>query len=71
MCRLVSAEDFDIDKTAREDFLVTFCQSETKKWKSCIRYTTKRSLGFCPEFVMPDSTMNIDDIMDKFDEENQ
>lgn len=34
-----------------------------------MRYRAKEEIYFCPDFVMPDSKMTMDEIIDKFDEE--
>jgi hypothetical protein len=44
--------------------------SESKNWISCKRLTTKQELNFCPDFVLPDTDLTSDKIIDKFDNEN-
>jgi len=68
MCRLVTSEEFPIDKDSKEEFLKIYCESVSENWLQCMRYVTKHNLGFCPEFVLPDTIMTLDEVMDKFDE---
>jgi hypothetical protein len=68
-CRLIQGSDFPISVSEKEKYLRIFCQDEKSAWKQCKRYITKCSLGFCPDFVLPDIQLTISEIIDKFDEE--
>jgi len=68
-CRLVKASDFPVSGESREKYLETFCENSELGWKKCKRFIAKNSLGFCPDFVLPDSTYTTDEIIDKFDNE--
>jgi len=70
ICRLVTVEDFKFEKGSRKDYLLTYCQAGEASWSQCKRYITKNALNFCPDFVLPDTTLTTDEIIDKFDEEN-
>lgn len=39
-----------------------YCLSQTEKWKECKRYTFENINGYCPDFVMPNSLLTIDQI---------
>lgn len=49
----------------------SWCREGKEKWSECKRFDTKKTLGFCPDFVVPDTTLSIDQIIDKFEEGNQ
>ncbi|MBN1338206.1 MAG: hypothetical protein JXA03_02720 [Bacteroidales bacterium] len=68
VCRLVTLPGFDTGIVPREHYLQSYCRSESQKWLGCKRFITKNELGFCPDFVLPDSDMDMDMIIDKFDE---
>lgn len=68
-CRLVKSPDFPVSGSDRETYLNAFCQDVNKGWAKCKRFVTKSSLGFCPDFVLPDSNYTNDEIIDKFDNE--
>lgn len=68
-CRLVKAPDFRFADTGKEFYLNNYCLSRSQQWLECKRLIAKNSLGFCPDFVLPDSTLTTDEIIDKFDNE--
>lgn len=55
------------DKTVKENYIVTWCKDAEGIWGNCTRYLTKKSLGFCPDFVVPDTPLTVDEIIEKFD----
>jgi hypothetical protein len=48
----------------------TYCR-HPEKFSFCRRYQVKMALGFCPVFVLPDSTDDLEQIMDLFDMETK
>jgi hypothetical protein len=48
-----------------------YCTGPKSEWEKCKRYTTKAALGFCPDFVLPDTDLTLDQIIDKYDSENE
>ena len=68
-CRLVKASDFPVSVSEKDNFLERYCENEQKGWTNCKRFISKASLGFCPDFVLPDSDYSTDEIIDKFDNE--
>lgn len=70
VCRLVTIEGFFGDDTKRKDYIDKWCTTGEKNWSACKRYLTKKELDFCPDFVLPDTVLSIDEIIDKFDELN-
>ncbi len=68
-CRLVNGFDYEIDQKKKEEYINGYCDSKTEKWKICKRFITKDKLSFCPDFVMPNTTLTPIEIVDKFDED--
>ncbi len=69
-CKLVQTNLVIIDNAIlKEAYEKKYCNDPEEVWESCKRYLTKLQLNFCPDFVLPDTTLTIDEIMDKFDEE--
>lgn len=68
ICRLVNAEDFTIETAKKQDYLKTYCTAGKPVWSRCRRFVVKRELDFCPDFVLPDSTFTIAEVVEKFDE---
>lgn len=62
---------FGGDELRRQNYLINFCQHNETKWQSCKRLIVKNELTFCPDFVLPDTTLSVDEIIDKIDELNQ
>jgi hypothetical protein len=67
-CRLVATEVVVPDKKIKEQYLDSWCRQDKAVWLNCKRYETKKSLGFCPDFVVPDTQLSVEEIIDKFDE---
>ena len=57
------------DEIKREENMELWCRKNKEVWSNCTRFNTKKSLGFCPDFVLPDTPLSIDEIVDKFEEE--
>ncbi|MCB0806769.1 MAG: hypothetical protein KDC05_13300 [Bacteroidales bacterium] len=68
ICRLVTTTGFLGDEDRRRSFIETYCTDGEEKWSACKRYIVKNKLGFCPDFVLPDTDLTLDQIIDKFDE---
>ena len=62
-------EGFIPDQTRKQFYRTTYCTVNTSEgYLRCKRFQTSKTLGFCPDFLLPDSTMTIDEIMDKCEE---
>lgn len=46
-----------------------YCLNESYKWKECKRYIFHNINGSCPDFVMPNSLLSIDEIWQKAQKE--
>ena len=67
-CRMVSTELVVPDLKLKEQIMDAWCRQDENIWLKCKRFETKKELGFCPDFVVPDTQLSIDEIVDKFDE---
>lgn len=70
-CKLYLLEGFIEKEVQRLDYIKLWCQSDQTKWSSCTRYVVKEAIHFCPDFVLPDSNMTPDEVIDRFDKENE
>ena len=68
-CRMVSTDVVVTDKNKKEEYIESWCRKDEKVWRNCTRFKTKKALGFCPDFVVPDTPLSVDEIVDKFEEE--
>jgi hypothetical protein len=65
-CQLINGV-VEVSDNQKKSYTNNFCFNPKERWNECKRMVTKRTLGFCPDFVLPDSTLTVDEIMDKFD----
>ncbi len=70
ICKLVNETGFTRNESQRKKYISDYCQANRAKWDSCKRLIAKNTLKFCPDFVLPDTPLSMDEIIDKFDEEN-
>lgn len=66
-CRMVSTEIVVPDEKLKEQIINSWCRQDESIWLKCKRFETKKELGFCPDFVVPDTQLSIDEIVEKFD----
>lgn len=69
-CRLVQNFGFPGVEYQRNSYLTAYCEAGQQEWEECKRFIVKNTLHFCPDFVVPDTTLTTDEIIDKFDNEN-
>lgn len=67
---MVSTTEVITDEDKKAAYIESWCKDTNGKWERCKRFNTKAKLGFCPDFVLPDTDMTIDEILDRFEEEN-
>jgi hypothetical protein len=65
-CKLLHAEDFIISAEHRQHYKSAFC-TKSAAWDKCRRMQVGKKLHFCPDFVLPDSKLSTDEIIDTFD----
>ncbi len=70
VCKLVTIKGFAGDEALRLRYIESYCTAGEPNWGTCTRLAVKRALNFCPDFVMPDTAMTPDEVIDKFDEEH-
>lgn len=68
-CRLVNLQEFATGEVSRDEYLESYCVDGPQDWERCKRFQIKKMMGFCPDFVLPDSTFTFDEIIEKFDNE--
>ncbi|MEN8223946.1 MAG: hypothetical protein ABFS05_01185 [Bacteroidota bacterium] len=69
-CRMVSTDTVVPDEEKKQEYMNNWCRQDEDTWIKCKRFDTKKSLSFCPDFVVPDTDLTVDEIVDKFEEEN-
>ncbi len=45
-----------------ETYRSLFCNAGEKKWSQCKRYVVSGKLGKCPDYVLPNSSLTVDEI---------
>ncbi len=65
-CRLVKTELVVADPLLRTAYINDYCRKE-ETWRQCRRYQTKKALWICPDFVLPDSDLTEDEIIDLYE----
>ncbi|MFH2096711.1 MAG: hypothetical protein ABIJ16_13460 [Bacteroidota bacterium] len=68
-CKLVKVDGFVSDSLKLEFYLLMYCKSSDFNWNNCKRYLTKKRWHLCPDFVMPDTMLSVEEIIDKYEEE--
>lgn len=51
-------------KGSAETYRLLYCNSEIK-FKQCVRYIISEKTGKCADFIMPNSSLTIDEIMNR------
>jgi hypothetical protein len=67
-CQLINEKDFLPSSLDKKKYIKDYCENNDNRSKYCKRYIVKESLGFCPDFVLPDTTLSVEDIIKKFDD---
>jgi len=70
-CNLVTVKGFTGDEIQQQQYIKNYCEAGNEMWGICTRFMVKKALNFCPDFVLPDTSMTPDEVIDKFDKENQ
>jgi hypothetical protein len=70
-CKLVTTESLLLSREIKISYMNKYCTPGRSAWEKCKRFTTKATLGFCPDFILPDSTLTLDQIIEKYDDENE
>jgi hypothetical protein len=67
-CKIVESKLPAIDESGRHFYIQNYCASVEGTWENCKRLITKNMLHFCPDFVLPDTTLSPIEILDMFEE---
>lgn len=51
-------------KQSEEVYKSLYCNTKSN-WKNCKRYLVSKEIGTCPDFVMPNSSYTVEDIISK------
>jgi len=65
-CKLVNSNEIILAKDVLDHYISEYCMNKNN-WRYCKRYITKNTLNFCPDFVLPDTRLTPDEIIEKFD----
>jgi len=65
-CQLINGQ-IAIAESNKEKYISLFCIGPLGKWQACKRFSTKEQIGFCPDFVLPDTNLTLEEIIEKFD----
>ena len=68
-CKLVKTDRIVKDFDDKNNYISDYCLNDQEHWSKCKRYLTKTQLNFCPDFVLPDTSLTPDEIIEKFDTE--
>ncbi len=68
-CQLINGELIVPDIVDKKHYTSNYCLNGKKHWSACKRYITKSALHFCPDFVLPDTPLTPEEIIEKFDNE--
>ncbi len=63
-CNLFSGE-LEIPEDSRIRYKCFFCLCEETRWSSCKRFMVIDKIGFCPDFVLPNSLLSSEQIMSR------
>ncbi len=66
-CKLMIVSDFLEDEQKSNFYTEHYCRAVNSRWEVCNRYVVKEALNFCPDFVLPDSNLTPDEVIEKFD----
>jgi hypothetical protein len=67
-CQIILIDGFASNPPGKDFYERTYCIAGEEYWSFCKRYLTKHTLNLCPDFLMPDSSFSLDEILDKLEE---
>ena len=68
-CQVINIEGYAGSVEQKDRYIRDYCMAGAEKWFGCKRFLVKNALNLCPDFVMPDSTYTLDEILDKLEQE--
>jgi hypothetical protein len=58
-------------KGSEESYKNLYCKAGEKKWSKCMRYQTTEKVGMCADWILPNCTMNLNEIIEKMKEKGE
>ncbi|NOQ24306.1 MAG: hypothetical protein GQ564_02990 [Bacteroidales bacterium] len=56
---------------SEESYKNLFCRAGKEKWSSCMRYQTSEKVGMCADWILPNSSLTIEQIVQKMKEKGE
>ncbi len=55
-------EKLQVGEDSKIIYKKCYCLDEETRWKSCKRFVVAEHMGFCPDYVMPNSLLSFEQI---------
>lgn len=56
---------------SEESYKNLFCRAGKDKWSTCMRYQTSEKVGKCADWILPNCSMTLDQIVQKMKEKGE
>ena len=56
---------------SEESYKNLYCKAGKEKWASCKRYQTSEKVGKCADWILPNCSMSLDEIINKMKEKGE
>ena len=67
-CRLVQTNEVVPDEEKKSQYISSYCLKE-ETWSKCKRYLVRKALWMCPDFVLPDTDLTMEQIIKRYEAE--
>lgn len=57
--------------TSEEVYKNLYCKAGREKWTTCKRYQTSERVGKCSDWILPNSTLTLDQIIQKMKDKHE
>ncbi|MDD4385179.1 MAG: hypothetical protein PHD06_08375 [Bacteroidales bacterium] len=57
--------------TSEDVYKNLFCNASKEKWTTCKRYQVSEKAGKCADWILPNSTLTVDEIIKKMKEKGE
>jgi hypothetical protein len=68
-CEVINKTGLAVSVEKLEKYITGYCHASESKRNRCKRFIMKNMYHFCPDFVMPDTQLTPDEIIDQFEQE--
>lgn len=65
-CPILSGK-IQLDLVSIENYKKTYCDAGKEAWGLCRRFQVREIVGRCPIDILPDSSMDAEEIIEKYD----